>query len=272
MFHYPIARSMAVGLGLALTVSVAWADEVEEFDEANVYVEINATDGDAGLHGIFDADAWDEARIRDPGGQQILKAKAKGALAEQGSTENFFESAEPLCDESLIEEEDERVVTLAEFLDRFPAGTYVVSGDTLEGDPLESEMELTHNLPAAPTNVSLDTNGVVTWGAGSDLGECQDSAPELDPAPVGVDVVAWEIAVEPAIEIMDPILRTFSVRLKGSDNKMVQVPSEYLNSYPAATDFKVEVGAIEESGNRTFTEYVLVVGEEDEEEEDEEEE
>ena len=37
---------------LALTLGAAAGDDVKEFDEANVFIEINATDGDAGFQGM----------------------------------------------------------------------------------------------------------------------------------------------------------------------------------------------------------------------------
>lgn len=35
---------------------------------------------------------------------------------------------------------------------RFPAGTYEIEGETLEGDELESQVELTHVMPAPAAN------------------------------------------------------------------------------------------------------------------------
>lgn len=250
MFTDAMRVPLAVAVGLALNASPAWADddeEVLEFDEVNVYIEINATDGDAGLHGIFDADAWEETEVKNEEGDTVLEVEADGALKDQGLTETFFESAEPLCRED-EDEPGERVVSLGEFLERFPEGTYTFEGETIEGDEIEGEAELTHNLPAEPDITYFDGTQVM-WAPGSDLGECSEAG--IEPAPTG-DIVAWEVAVEPADDEVEPLL-VFSVQL-GPDARMVTFPLAYLNSYPAGTLFKVEVGAIEESGNRTFSE------------------
>lgn len=247
---------LAAAIALAMATSLAWADdeeeeEVIEFDEANVYIEINATDGDAGLHALLDADAWKEVKIEDHRGRTIFEVEAKGRLARQGLTENFFESAEPVCDPDDAEPGD-RVVPLAKFLRRFPPGTYTFEGETLDGVELESEDELTHALPAAPIITSFSTS-MLTWLPGHDLGACQDDRLGLDPG--SVPVVTWEVAVEPADDEIEP-QHVFRVELAGDAPTAVTIPPEYVASYPGGTKFKGEVGAIEESGNRTFTEFV----------------
>lgn len=262
MFTNLTRRPLAVAIALAMATSLAWADdddedeELIEFDEADVYIEINATDGDAGLHALLDADAWKEVEIEDHRGRKIFEIEAKGQLARQGLTENFFESAEPVCDPDDAEPGD-RVVPLGKFLRRFPPGTYTFEGETLEGDELESEDELTHDLPAAPIITSFTTD-MVTWTPGFDLGACQDDSLGLDPG--SVPVATWVVAVEPADDEIEPQL-VFRVELAGDAPTAATIPPEYVNSYPDGTNFKVEVGAIEESGNRTFTE--IVQGEED---------
>ena len=85
----------ALTLLLAVTMPVCWAQE--EFDETKIFIEMNATDGDAGLHALLDAEAWVSVSIDDPDGERIFLEDVKGNLMEQGLTENFFESAEPLC-------------------------------------------------------------------------------------------------------------------------------------------------------------------------------
>jgi len=68
-----------------------------------------------------------------------------------------------------------------------------------------------------------------------------------------VNIVGWEVVVEPADEeAIDPF-RVFSVQLP-PELTSVTVSPEYLNSFPAGTVFKFEVGAIEASGNQTFSE------------------
>lgn len=228
-----------------------------EFSETSVIVEINATDGDVGFHALLDADAWREARIDDPQGKLLFEVKAKGSLLTQGLTENFFESDEPLCAPD-PEDPEAEVVPLSEFLQRFPDGSYRFTGITLDNERLAGVDLLTHDLPAAPEDVSFD-GALITWAAGSNLGGCHDDElvnEGVIPDPSTVSVVSWEIAVGPADEeAVDP-LHVFTVQVPGDAPTAVTVPPEFINSYIEAgvTAFKVEVGAIEASGNRTFSE------------------
>lgn len=260
--HFMLNTLLGVlALLLAATMPVSWAQE--EFDETKVFIEMNATDGDAGLHALLDAEAWKEVRIDDPDGKKVFQEQAKGNLLEQGLTENFFESAEPLCvpDPEDLEAE---VVPLSEFLERFPSGDYVFTGKIHPGGKLKGTATLTYNIPAAPDISMFDgtedvdpANAVITWAAGMDLGEkCQDDdlvTEGIITDPALVDVVGWEVVVEPEDEeAIDPF-RVFSVQLPPGQTS-VTVSPEYLNAFPAGTEFKFEVGAIEASDNQTFSE------------------
>jgi hypothetical protein len=253
----------AITLGFALAVACGTSVAQESFSEVAAYVEINATDGDIGFHALLDADAWSQVRLDDPSGKRLFHEQAKGSLAEQGLTENFFESDEPLCAAALAEDEDDEIVTLAEFLQRFPAGYYVFTGKSNEGDMLASTALVTHDLPAAPDIEDFDGTGnvdtgnaIIDWAPGGDLGECPFDV--SIPAPGAVPVVLWEIVVEPENEEAVAPLRVFSVQLP-SNATSVTVPAEFLESYVAqgVTVFKFEVGAIEASGNRTFSEGIF---------------
>lgn len=230
--------------------------EMIAFDETKVLIEINATDGDVGFHALLDADAWDLARLYDPNGNKLFEEHARNQLAEQGLTENFFESSEPLCQRD-EQEPDTRVVTLAEFLDRFPAGEYTFNGGTIEEEMLLGGAQLTYNLPAAPEITSFD-GYQVSWAPGTDLGACSDPAlvrQGVIADPAMVELVGWEVVVEPADdEVVEP-LRIFSAQLPPGI-QTVSVPPQFIDSYFAdgVTEFKVEVLAIEESGNQTASE------------------
>lgn len=227
------------------------------FSETAAIIEINATDGDIGFHTLLNADAWKEARIFGPGGENLFKGLAAGPLAEQGLTENAFESDEPLCAPD-PEDPEAEVVPLSAFIERFAAGTYRFTGVTLEGETLEGTAELTYALPAAPDILGFDGT-TVTWQPGTDLGRCQDDelvAEGTIADPGSVELVGWEVVVEPADdEAADP-LRVFSVQLPAGAPNTVTVPAEFIEAYRSEdiTEFKVEVGAIEASGNRTFSE------------------
>ncbi len=265
-------RSLAVALGGGLGFGwVTATAETVDFSELEVLIEINATDGDVGFHVKHDADGWSNVTITDPNGDQIFNEDALMALAEQGITENFFESAEPPCwfeaDNEDVDWEEDEVVTLAEFLARFAAGTYIFMGTTIEGETLAGETELTYNIPAAPRIRDIEDarpgRTRLRWRGGDDLGEC-DYDDAAIPAPGGVEVVAWEVVVEPDDDDYDePIKRVFSAQLP-VHQRSIKVPRQYLNSFADdVTEFKYEVGAIEVSGNRTFSEAALELREPD---------
>ncbi|MDX1541069.1 MAG: hypothetical protein R3349_06660, partial [Geminicoccaceae bacterium] len=123
----------AGALGVALVPAGADDGEIP-FDVADVYAELNDTDGDLGFHALIDGEEWRSLEIEAPNGRELLELNLKSRLRQQGLTELFFESAEPTFDELSPEE----------FFARFPEGEYEIEGTTLEGDELESETEVTH--------------------------------------------------------------------------------------------------------------------------------
>jgi hypothetical protein len=128
---------------------------------------------------------------------------------------------------------------------------------------LTGETELTYSLPAAPVNVDFD-GSVIRWAPGYDLGECADevelvnlvSIGVLPKHPEAVTVAAWEIVLEPDVEDGGPVSALkYTIRLPGDITlHQVTVPADYLASLPFDTPVKVEVGAIGEDDNATFTE------------------
>lgn len=254
----------ALMLGPGATAVMA-TEPCGDFGECKVLIEINATDGDIGFHFLMDGDDLKLGRLFDPDGKKIFQDQAKRDLKEQKMTETFVESAEPLCWADPEADPDEEIVTLEEFLERWAAGTYTFKGREDEGEKLEGETELTHELPAAPLAVDFD-GSVIVWAAGNDLGNCA-SAIELDDLvgdgvlpvhPQNVAVAAWEIVLEPDVEDGNPTGDlVFSVRVAGDiATKAVTVPSDYLASLPSDTPVKIEVGAIGFDDNATFSEVV----------------
>ena len=129
----PVFLVAVVALVLVAASPNCWADDDEiPFAEAHLFFELNDTDGDLGIHALIDGDAWKKLEIEDPREREILDVTVKGRLRRQGLTEIFFESAEPTFDE----------LPPRRFFRRFPAGSYEIEGETLEGDELESEVEL----------------------------------------------------------------------------------------------------------------------------------
>ncbi len=262
MSNVLLAVAAAVVMGAGTTAATA-TEPCGDFGECKVLIEINASDGDIGLHFLMDGDDLNSARIHDPNGVKIFEDDAKGPMRDQKLTETFVESAEPLCWDDPEADPDDEIVTLEEFLERWAEGTYVFSGSGDGGEKSFGETELTYDLPAAPINVGF-VGGVISWDAGDDLGECASSG-ELDDLvtdevlethPEDVDVAAWEIVFEPDVDDGDPTgdLK-FSIRVAGDiATKEVTVPADYLASLPDDTPVKIEVGAIGVDDNATFTE------------------
>ena len=127
----------------APTLGIADGHEELELDEAYLYFDLNDTDGDLGIHGKADGDAWKRMKIEGPEGERerkILDIRARSGLRRQGLTELFFESAEPTFDEL-----DPDV-----FFNRFPEGVYEWEGKTLDHEEIEGEVFLSQIIPAAP--------------------------------------------------------------------------------------------------------------------------
>jgi hypothetical protein len=195
-----------------------------------IRIEINDTDGDAGIQIFLDGVGWDRMKVFDPDGNQVLDFEAEGSVGIQGITELFFESAEPSFDEQ----------PLAELLALFPEGFYRFEGTSTDGDRLKGKARLTHALPAGPLLVSpvedddeVDPdNTVIEW--------------QPVPDPAGSTIVGYQVLVVRE----NPSLRVFSADV-GSGTTSVSVPPEFLEP---GTVYKYEVLAIEASGNQTISE------------------
>jgi hypothetical protein len=257
-----IAAGAVLLLGAGMTAAKA-AEPCGDFGECKALIEINATDGDIGFHFLMDGDDLNSGRLFDPLGAKLFEDEAKGRLRDQKLTELFAESAEPLCWNDPEADPDEEIVTLEEFLARWLSGTYLFTGMGDGGEKSEGETALTHEIPAAPADVTFD-GSVISWAAGNDLGKCASQAElnalvaaEILPVhPESVPVVAWEIVLEPDVADGDPTGNlVFSIRVSGGiEPKQVTVPADYLGSLPANTPVKIEVGAIGVNDNATFTE------------------
>jgi hypothetical protein len=249
---------------LASSLALAQPEDAEEFDEVLVRIEVNATDGDVGFHALLDAPGWRRIRLDDADGKKVFFAKPLAGALDQGMTEIFFESSEPLC-EADPEEPDARVQTLAQFIQLFPEGEYKARGRTLEDDKLFSTTDFTYDIPAAPDieateDMTLPVDeAVIIWALGDDLGDhCHDQS-LIDDGIItdhaDVEVVRWEIVVEPADDEGIEFVRKFTAQVPG-DQTSITIPEDFLQSYldMGVTEFKFEVGGMEESGNQTFSE------------------
>ncbi len=259
------AVALALGGFATSSDSALASDDCGDFGECKVLVEINSSDGDIGFHFLVDGDDLRTAALFNPDRRKIFSYRVRRELREQFLTETFAESAEPLCFDPLSDDDpdndDEEFVTLAEFLDRWDAGTYRFFGIGDEWEVSFGTAELTFNLPAAPINLDYDEEledgdieGEISWEPGTDLGECSEGIELLPMHPADVPVKAWEVVLEPDVD--GPVGNlTYVVRLSGDIEELeMDVPDDYLESLPDNTPIKIEVGAIGFDDNATFSE------------------
>lgn len=246
---------------LAFSPGTAMAEE--PFAVANVFFELNNSDGDLGIHALIDGDPWKNLEIEDSKEHEILNINLRGRLRRQGLTELFFESAEPP-----FESDDPGEVTLTpeRFFRRFPEGEYEISGITLKGDELESTAIVTHLIPAPPMISMSDSDSgpvVVPEDCDEDPGPSVSdpiivswapvtlSHPDLGRMNEPIVVKNYELVVEQE-DPLPPV--KFSVILP-PDVTSVELPSGLL----AAGDAKIEVLVREDSDNQTATESCFEV-------------
>jgi hypothetical protein len=245
--HTSLALLMSSALVVASSVAVAGDDQEMPFAVADVYAELNNTDGDLGFHALIDGEPWKSLSIDDTKERRILSVRNRGRLRRQGLTELFFESAEPPFDE----------LTPAEFFKRFPEGVYEVEGRTLDNVELESEVEFTHLMPAPAGNIQVSG---IPAAENCDVEELPEVAspvtiswdpvtyshPDVGRSGEPVEVVKYQLVVE----IEEPTPAVLSIDLP-ADVTSMQIPTELTD---LGEEFKFEVLVKEESGNQTAVE------------------
>jgi hypothetical protein len=211
----------------------AAAAKAIRLEDATVIVEVNDTDGDAGLQFFLDGEPWRSMKVFGPGGGKVLDLKGTGKLRNWGLTESFHETNEPEFSE----------VPLKRFKRRFPEGTYRLAGRTIEGRKLVGRARLSHDIPDGPEIIAPaadstvpDGNVVARWAAA--------------PRP-GIDIEGYRVIVERE----DPF-RLYQVELPVSQTS-VTIPSEFLEP---GTEYLLEIQTIEKSGNQTISEHNFNVG------------
>ena len=231
-FTLPIFAVLAL---FGWRVAMADSGEIIEFDEAQLFFEQNATDGDLGLHLKVDGEGWYYLLLTDSDDTPLLEVELDGNLGNViGLTELFSESAEPSFDD--LPKED--------FLDLFPEDVYYYYACTLEGDWMFGEVELTHNLPGEVELLSPEEDAEVK--VNQDLKLEWEEVPDPD-APDSV-IEFYEVVVEKDED--EELHRVLSVTMLPGQTKL-RVPKEFLE---AGKEYKIEIIAQESSGNRTAIE------------------
>ena len=222
-----LALIALTGTALAGDRATTTTSKPMQLDAATLIIEVNGTDGDAGLQFFLDGEPWNSMTISDPNGRVVVDVDARGRLRNWGLTELFSESNEPPFSE----------VPLAEFKARFPEGTYTFAGETIEGKKLVGTATLSHDIPEGPDitapddGASVSRRGVVARWKGP-------------PEPPGIDIVGYRV-----IATRDDEQRIYTVELPASV-KHVPIPAVFLES---GHEYELEIQAIEESGNWTFS-------------------
>jgi hypothetical protein len=196
------------------------------FEAHDLYIETNATDGDAGLQLFADAEDWKSFALRDPHGRRMVDVKARGRTRRFGLSELFVEASEPPFTE----------FPFRRFKKRFPEGRYRFRGTMADGTKLVGSDRLSHLVPHGP-QVTFPTKGAevdrnsakVTW--------------EPVTRPAGVRIVTYQVIIEQGG-------RELSMYLPATATSAT-IPPEFLDPGARA---RGEVLARERSGNQTITE------------------
>ena len=203
------------------------------FRDAHLIVETNATEGDARLALFLDHEPWRSVALYGPNGSKILDIHIDGALSGYGLTELFSKSSESPFEK----------LPLEQFKKSFLPGSYRLTGTTIEGQPVQSTLTLTHDVPRGP-KVTVPEDGatvsatglVVTW--------------ERVTEPAGITILGYQVVI--TNEEKSRVLR---VDLPANATSFI-VPAEFLES---GEEYKLEVMAIEKGRNQTFTEVTVEV-------------
>ena len=220
----------AVALALILVAAApAAAQGPLRFSESDLFIEINATDGDAGLQMQLGGEEWERLRLIDPRNRTIVDVRAGGSLDGYGLTDMFFESNEPPF----------RRVPFSRFRERFPEGRYRFEATAVNGRRLIGSDRLTHVVPGAPRVLAPVRNAVV---------DPASLVVQWEPVsrPQGITIVRYQVIVSRE----GPGGGNFEIDLPPSATTAT-VPTGFL---VRGARYAVEVIARATSGNQTITE------------------
>ena len=198
------------------------------FEQHELYIEYNATDGDAGLQLAADAEDWRRFELLDTSGKSLIDVHAGGRLRRPfGLSELFLEASEPPFTR----------VPFETFKRRFPKGRYDFRGVASDGRRLVGSDTLSFVVPGAP-KVTFPTKGAQVDPDGFKV------AWEPVTKPAGVDIVTYQVIVSQGD-------RELSMYLPPSATSAT-IPGEFLEP---GTKTGGELLAREKSGNQTITAF-----------------
>jgi hypothetical protein len=239
-YSLPIAGAILVAAAAAPTST---APRAQGFEQAEIFLELNDTDGDLGLHATIDGGPWTSLEIQTPDKNNLLSIMSRGVLAKQGLTQLSFESAEPTFAE----------LPVAEFLARFPEGIYGIEARAQDGATIAGKWRLSHILAAPPRNITVN---------GQPAPKNCDARPL--PAVTAPVVVDWDPVTtsHPKIGTAGPIkISRYQVFIEGDGfNLGFDLPPEVTDldvpkqATATGAHFKLEIIARTVTGNNTATE------------------
>lgn len=199
----------------------------QPFAVAELFVELNDTDHDLGLHAAVDGGTWTSLEVEGPHERLLLSIASRGRLRSQGLTQLAFESAEPTFDE--LDPKD--------FFRRFPEGIYEIDGVSQSGGAFESRVRFSHVL-AAPVRATV---------SGLAAAESCDAAtlPEVV-SPVLID---WDPVTtsHPEVGKTGPVtISRYQFFIQQGDTKLS------LDLPPSATEFEVPASITAAGGQFKF--------------------
>ena len=186
------------------------------FEVAQAFFELNSTFNDMGFQVFLDDVGWDHVSLTDPQGNTVFGIHAEQGRGKLGITELHFESEEP---------------SPAELKPKFPPGRYTFHGQTVDGTPLVSAVDLTQRMPPAP-NFS-PRNGKLTDKNST--------------------VVRWDAPGANQVEVIieqDELGHSLDVVVSGSTSSL-SVPPQFLR---VGREYKIELQSVANNGNRTIAE------------------
>lgn len=135
-----VATAITAGVCLVVPMSAApqRRQAAQPFPVAELFLELNDTDRDLGIHANLDGGGWTRLEVEGPHGRPLLGIATSGSLRRQALTQLAFESTEPPFDELAPDA----------FFRRFPEGVYEISALAQDGSELESLVRLSHVLAA----------------------------------------------------------------------------------------------------------------------------
>lgn len=234
-------------LAAAAMAPVVRAQVSQGLSDAKLFVELNDTDGDLGLHASIDGGPWTSLRVWAPGNRLLLSVGGSAEVHDQGLTQLSFESAEPAF----------ATLAPAAFFARFPEGRYRLDARSMEGRSIDDSATLSHVLAAPPANIRVNRSAAADG--------CDEPLPAVI-APVTID---WDPVTgsHPEIGRQGPIdVSLYQLFVEGKDVSLaLDLPSTVTEFEIPATvtrpagEFKFEIIVRTSAGNNTAVESCFEV-------------